>query len=184
MQLVKTLLLLLSAIVGAPFVAASIVSAEGVSETNYLHIPFEEALVARGFYSAANLERESAFFDGVTISAKVLRPRTAKNSVTGDGEEMSTISIGFDEDICVIGVKVAVNTRGVRNGVQVQFLFKTRDDEGVDRETRWPAGGTTLQSFRSDSFASRFAAVDISAASNSGLAIGDILALRCPMALS
>ncbi|WP_146345898.1 hypothetical protein [Falsiphaeobacter marinintestinus] len=174
--------LLLSTICATCVATAS--HADGISETNYLHIDPRNAISVFARFPGVGRVSRPFFFDGGKVGRRLIHGRDGQVALALDGQDQANVSIVFDEDICAFGAKIRIDTKGIRNSVKVTFSFQSRKAESVDQELRWPAGGTTLQSFSSDNFASRFAGVQISASADSDLVVSDILALPCAMAVS
>lgn len=175
-------ILLLSTIGVTSFTTAG--HAGGVSELNYLHIDPGNAISVFARFGGIGRVSQPFLFEGGKIGRRLVQGRDGQVALALDGQNQANFSIVFDEDICAFGAKIRIDTNGIRNSVKVTFSFLSSDAKTVDQEIRWPAGGTTLQAFNSDSFTSRFAAVQISADTGSDLIVSDILALPCAMAVS
>lgn len=95
-----------------------------------------------------------------------------------------SIAVIFQEDMCSIGFQLRLPYREKRNSIPVEFTFFGREGNVIETERRWPALGTTRQSFTSENFASRFAAVEFRAETLNEMSVGEIRLLPCSAAVS
>jgi hypothetical protein len=162
-----------------------IASAQGVTESNYQHVDPAHAIRAEGPYMARSNGdgsfrlRDLVIAGNVGLDARGLLVPTLPEPPEGH----STLAVLFDEDVCVVAAVVILDLGGVRNSVEVAFDFIDRDGNLIEREIRFPAG-TTRQAFSADGFASRFAALRLTAPERGALGISRLRALPCSLGLS
>lgn len=164
--------------------SSSSLFADGVNETNYLHIDPNNAINLNAFLSASTVRRAPIDVGKLRIGARLGLNPAGQLGLTSAISETDSFAILADEDMCAVGLKVRLPSREARNSIRVEFKFLARDGSLIDTETRWPALGTTLQSFSSDDFSNRFAGVEITTDTHSKSAIGEIKLLPCSLAVS
>ncbi|MHA7885850.1 hypothetical protein [Roseicyclus sp.] len=163
-----------------------IASAQGVTESNYQHVDPSHAIRADGPYMARSGGDGSFRLRDLVIAGDVGLDARGRLVPTPPAppEGHSTLAVLFDEDICVVAVVVMLDVGGVRNSVEVAFDFIDRDGRLIEREIRFPAGGNTRQAFSADGFASRFAALRLTAPERGALGISRLRALPCSLGMS
>lgn len=159
--------------------------AGGVTESNYQHVDPAHAIRADGTYMARSHGAGTVTLRGLVIAGNVGRDARGRlvPTLPEPPEGHTTLAILFDEDVCVVASVVILDLGGVRNSVEVAFDFIDRDGNLIEREIRFPAG-TTRQAFSADGFASRFAALRLTAPERGALGISALRALPCSLGLS
>ncbi|MEM7470266.1 MAG: hypothetical protein AAF340_02870 [Pseudomonadota bacterium] len=158
--------------------------ADGIRETNYLHIDPANSLVLEGFFSATEVVGRVIDGEGMQVGVALVEGLTGELAVSVDLQDRDSVAFLFDEEICAIGFQISLPSREQNNSIPVEMRFLTRDGSVVDELRRQPALGTTRQAYSSDQFTHRFAGVAITARTIGEMAIGEIRALPCSLAIS
>lgn len=158
--------------------------AGGISETNYLHIGPANSLALGGFFSARDIVGRLFGGDAIQVGTAFVESPEGDLALSVDLQEKDSVAFLFDEEVCVFGFQISLPRRDQRNSIRVEMRFLARDGSVVDELRRQPALGTTRQAYSSDQFTHRFAGVVISSQTNGEMAIGEIRALPCSLAIS
>lgn len=159
-------------------------SAGGLSETNYLHIDPANSLTLEGFFSARDIVGRVIDGDAIQVGTAFLESPRRDLALSVDLQNTDSVAFLFDEEICAFGFQISLPTRDQRNSIPVEMRFLARDGSVVDELRRQPALGTTRQAYSSDQFTHRFAGVVITTQTIGEMAIGEIRALPCSLAIS
>ena len=166
------------------FLGSNPLVADGIGETNYLHIDPANALVLEGFFSATEVVGRVIDGEGMRVGVALAKGLTGELAVSVDPKDRDSVAFLFHEEICAIGFQISLPLREQRNSIRVEMLFLARDGSVVDELRRQPALGTTRQAYSSDQFTHRFTGVTITAQTIGEMAIGEIRALPCSLAIS
>lgn len=158
----------------ALFSLSSAVFAQGVDEMNYNHLNPEASIpVPKVILSPTSRPAHQRFARGM------LGPSIGNGSKTADAKQVWAFAVLFDEDSCAFGAKIGIDSRGVRHSVEVTFSFIDRAGVTIDKEIRYPAGGTTRQAFRIQGTDQGFAVVHIRSENSPHLQVSDMRAQPC-----
>lgn len=159
-------------------------AADGITETNYLHIDPANSLVLEGFFSATDVVGRVIEGEGMRVGVALVEGLAGELAVSVDMQDRDSVAFLFDEEICAIGVQISLPPREQRNSIPVEIHFLARDGSVVDELRRQPALGTTRQAYSSDQFTHRFIGVEITVDTIGEMSIGEIRALPCSLAIS
>lgn len=168
-----------------PMIAqAGALAAQGVDETNYDQIDPETAYQIPGFIPAKRVKDKQFDFGFAMVGVGLKVNEQLGILLSKSTYPYDSVAVIFEEDMCSIGFQLRLPYREKRNSISVEFIFVGREGNIIETEKRWPATGTTRQSFTSEDFASRFAAVEFRAETLNEMAVGDIRILPCSAAVS
>lgn len=158
--------------------------AGGLSETNYLHIDPASSLSLGGFFSARDIVGRVIGGDAIQVGTAFVESPEGDLALSVDLQNRDSVAFLFDEEVCAFGFQISLPPRDQRNSILVEMRFLARDGSVVDELRRQPALGTTRQAYSSDQFTHRFAGVAITTQTIGEMAIGEIRALPCSLAIS
>lgn len=159
-------------------------AADAMRESNYLHIDPSTAIVLEGFYPASSLK--GRIINGAAVSAGTAFRKDSAGALALSiaSPDFDKVALLFEEDICAIGFQIVLPRRETPNSIPVEVRFLARDGTVIDTILRQPALGTTRQAFSSEQFVFRFAGVDLGTLTKGEMAIGEVRALPCSLAIS
>lgn len=175
-------------LLGALFVFllwVSLSKAESIRESNYLHADPDLAIWLNKWFDPSKPIKRVPKGDGIEVfGVSRVRFNDGGLLVRPNREDAASLVLTFDREMCAIGAQVKIASRKERNRVEVRFAFFDEAGVSLDVQTRWPANGTTKQSFSSVDPLQGFSAMQISSPSERLNAIGNLWFLPCASPLS